>query len=568
VGERLVYPNALGEGFDLEREARGDTVEDWVRLPRAPRDRALRLTFSTAGVAGLRLVAGTLELLDARGTPRVRMSPPWARDRRGEVHTVRVDVEGCAVSRDPRPPWGKPLVAPGAAACDVVLGLDLSDDAYPALLDPTWGPTGGLAVPRTSHTATTLTDGRVLVVGGYDPVANRETSSAELYDPASGTFAATSPLAFARRAHLAVRLTSGEVAVLGGDVGLGVPTVLASIERYDPRSGAFAPGGTLTRERTHATATVLTTGALLVTGGLAYTSGLSFGDAELCTSDVTTCRPTRALPEPRADHSATLLRDGRVLVAGGGGSVFNDARPRLATSTIFEPTNEIWAEGPPLPEPRFGHVAVTGTDGRVLLVGGALAAQGAAIAVDVLSFSPGATRFVVAGRLITPRWLHAATVLPTGNVLVTGTAAADYQLGASTSAELFDPRTGTSRDVGDIHRTYFNAQALLGDGRVLAVGGGRGAESARVYVLADDPPDAGATDAGPDTGTDATPTPGDAAPAPGLDAAPIEDPVADDTRGFYACSAAPLGAPVDTRSVVPAVLAAVATLALARRRER
>jgi MYXO-CTERM domain-containing protein len=450
----------------------------------------------------------------------------------------------------------------------VVLGLDLSSDAYPALLDPVWGPTGSLAVPRTSHTATTLTDGRVLVVGGYDPVANRETSSAEIYDPASGTFAATSPLAVARRAHYAARLTSGEVAVLGGDVGLGVPTVLASIERYDPRTGAFAPGGTLSRERTHATATVLASGALLVTGGLSYTDGLSLADAELCTGDATTCRPTRALPEPRADHSATLLRDGRVLVAGGGGSVFSDARPRLATSTIFDPTNESWAEGPPLPEPRFGHVAVTGTDGRVFLVGGALAAQGAAIAVDVLSFSPGATRFVVAGRLLTPRWLHAATVLPTGRVLVTGTAAADYQLGASTSAELFDPRTGTSRDAGDIHRTYFNAQALLDDGRALAIGGGRGAESAKTYVLADDPPDAGGNDAGIDTGTDATPAPGDAAPSPDLDAAPIVGPVADDTGGFYACSAGPPGPPSDTGSLVPAVLAAVAALALARRRER
>lgn len=564
-GARLVYPSALGESFDLEREVRADGVEDWVRLPRAPERRALRLTVSTEGFAGLRLVAGTLELLDEHGAPRVRMSPPWARDRAGKVHTVGVDVEGCAVSRDPRPPWGMPLVAPGAGTCDVVLGLDLPDDAYPAVLDPLWGQTGSLAVPRAIHTATTLADGRVLVAGGVDTRVDLDTTSAELYDPASGTFAATGPLLTARRAHLAVRLEGGDVAVLGGDVGLGVPSVLASIERYDARSGRFVAGGTLTRERTHATATVLAGGEVLVVGGLSYASGISFAETELCTKDVASCRATRALAGPRADHTAVLLGDGRVLVSGGAETVFNDDRPRLATSTLFDRASETWSDGPPLPAPRFGHVAVTGAGGQVLIVGGALAAQGATIADDVLVLAPGATRFVPAGRLITPRWLHSASILPTGNVLVTGTATAGYQLGASTSAELFDPRSGLSREVGAIHRTSFAAHALLNDGRALVVGGGRGIDSASAYLFADDPPDAGPRDAGPDASSDASSEPLDATPSPRSDATPGDVPNADEARGFYACSAS---FPERESQLAPLVLAAAVAASAARRRRR
>lgn len=564
-GARLVYPSALGEGFDLEREVRADGVEDWVRLPRAPEKRTLRLTVSTEGFAGLRLVAGTLELLDDHGTPRVRMSPPWARDRAGKVHAVGVEVEGCAVSRDPRPPWGMPLVAPGAATCDVVLALDLPDDAYPAVLDPLWGQTGSLAVPRAIHTATTLADGRVLVVGGVDTRVDLDTTSAELFDPASGTFAATGPMTSARRAHLAVRLESGDVAVLGGDVGFGVPSVLTSIERYDTRSGSFVAGGTLTRERTHATATVLPGGEVLVVGGLSYASGLSFAEAELCTKDVASCRATRALAGPRADHTAVLMRDGRVLVSGGAETVFNDDRPRLATSTLFDRASETWSDGPPLPAPRFGHIAVTGAGGQVLIVGGALAAQGATIADDVLVLAPGAARFVPSGRLIAPRWLHGATMLPTGNVLVTGTATAGYQLGASTSAELFDPRSGLSREVGAIHRTSFAAHALLNDGRALVVGGGRGVDSASAYLFADDPPDAGAGDAGPDASSDASWEPLDATPSPRSDATPGDVPSADESRGFYACSAS---FPEREGGIAPLVLAAAVAMSAARRRRR
>jgi len=557
-GDRTVYPDTFGPGFDLERVVMGDATEDWVRLPRPVT--ALRMTVSTRGVAGLRLVGSTLELLDADGAPRLRMSPPWVRDRAGHVHAVEVTVDGCAVSHDPRPPWGSPPTPPGADVCTVLLGIGLPASSFPALLDPTWGPTGNLAVRRSLHTATPLVDGRVLVAGGFDGESNQDLASAEIYDPSTGTFAATSALTTARRAHMATRLADGTVAVLGGDVGLGVPTILASVERYDPATGTWSPRGPLARERTHATTTRLSTGELLVVGGLAYaTQGTSFADAELCARDASSCRPTRALPDPRADHSASLLADDRVLVAGGGQSVFNSVSSLLATSAIFDRASETWSEGPALPEPRFGHAAVTTPAGQVLLVGGALVPQGETQAIDVIAWSPGGARFLPAGSLVAPRWLHAATALPSGRVLVVGTAAPGYQLGSSTSAELFDPATRTSRSVGTVHRTSFPAQAALLDGRVLVAGGGQGSSATSAYLFADDPPDAGPHDAGLDADASAA----DGAPPP-LDATALDagggTPALED-RGFYACSTPPAAPPWGPA----AIPLSVALLALARR---
>ncbi|MBL9108589.1 MAG: hypothetical protein JNM74_04935 [Myxococcales bacterium] len=210
-------------------------------------------------------------------------------------------------------------------------------------------------------------------------------------------------------------------------------------------------------------------------------------------------------------------------------------------------------------------MAVTGANGQVLLVGGALAPQGESIASDVLALDAGTTRFVVSGRLTTPRWLHSATSLPSGKVLVTGSAVLGYQLGSATSAELFDPSTGTSREVGTLHRTYFGAHALLPNDQVLVVGGGKSIDSASAYLFADDPPDAGTRDAAPDASSDASSEPLDATPAPRSDAIPSDVPNADETRGFYACSSS---FPERESRIAPLVLAVAVAASAARRRRR
>lgn len=541
-GDHVDFPDALGPGFDLVREIHGEAIEDFVRLPRPIAASQIRYRVRTKGVAGLRLVERTLELLDASGTPRVRMDPPWIADRGGAKHDVHVRVHGCAVDEDPRAPWGRAPTPPGAAACVVELSWALDSTAYPALLDPNWTPCGDLATARGTHAATLLANGRVLVSGGYSNALGGDVASSELFDPTTKTFAATGALPSPRRAHVTTRLSDGRVVAVGGDVGLGAIAVLADVARYDPTTGVWSSVTALATPRTHATVTRLSSsGELVIAGGLPeYTapSSIATASVEICAKEGAPCRATTPMNEARADHSATELSDGRILVAGGGVRIFDQASSLHATSTIFDPVGEGWSNGPSLPAARFGHIAIRNAGGTVFLVGGALSPQGEAIASDVLGLAPGAPSFTVAGALTAPRWLHGSSLLPSGKLLVVGTATAFYQPSTLAETEVFDPITKSSQLAGDLTPRYLHTMTTLADGRVLVTGGGSTTESQKSAHVYEEPRPP--SDAGTDARTDAA-TPEDASTPPSTgDAADRTDagasPSATDTTGFYACT--------------------------------
>ena len=181
------------------------------------------------------------------------------------------------------------------------------------LYDPASGTftlTGSLNTERTGHSATVLQNGKVLVVGGYN-FANGglpTLASAELYDPATGLFSSTGSLGTSRTSFSATLLTNGKVLVAGGmDTTNGSEaTTLASAELYDPVAGTFSPTGSLNTARS-APATLLSNGDVLIVGGDSLSSGV-LASAEVYDPNTGIFTVTGALNVERDNHSVTLLQ--------------------------------------------------------------------------------------------------------------------------------------------------------------------------------------------------------------------------------------------------------------------
>jgi Galactose oxidase, central domain len=227
--------------------------------------------------------------------------------------------------------------------------------------------TGSLPGPLGGHTAALLRSGRVLIVGGFDGVHYQ--SKAFLYDPASGSFAATGSLHTARDSHCAVLLTDGRVLIAGGEGGdRSSAATLSSAETYDPATGVFSLVGSLPGTSPGVVATLLGDGRVLVVNrGLA---GASPGPASAFLFDPKTgqFRSTGSMLAGWAD-SAVTLRDGRVLVTGETRNLPVGTLPVTSPSAeIYDPaTGQFSMTG----QPTFmGEIPTLLKDGRVLLLGG------------------------------------------------------------------------------------------------------------------------------------------------------------------------------------------------------
>ncbi len=201
----------------------------------------------------------------------------------------------------------------------VVLGLLRSVEVAHASGSGTWMTTGSLSVARDAHTATLLPNGKVLVAGGLG--SSVVLASAELYDPSFGTWTTTGSMNMARVEHTATLLPNGKVLVAGGVSSTGGVTgcCLASAELYDPSTSSWTFTGSMTGARELHTATLLPNGKVLVAGGFS-SSGAPLASAELYDPSLGTWTTTGSLSVARAGHTATLLPNGQVLVAGGQSS--------------------------------------------------------------------------------------------------------------------------------------------------------------------------------------------------------------------------------------------------------
>jgi len=322
--------------------------------------------------------------------------------------------------------------------------------------------TGSLNTARYNQTATLLTNGIVLIAGGTNSGFAAEVS-AELYDPATGTFTTTGSLNAARTQYSATLLNNGKVLIAGGNNGLGVG--LASAELYDPATGTFTFTGSLNTARQNHTATLLNNGMVLIAGGLMTSEEITLASAELYDPATGTFTFTGSLNTARFEHTATLLNNGMVLFAGG---VSYASSSVLASAELYNPATGIFTTTGSLNTARTLHTATLLNNGMVLFAGGSDSSGNASASAEL--YNPATGIFTPIESLDTARFWHTATPLNNGMVLIAG--GADSGGNALASAELCNPATETFALTGTLNTARsLHTATLLNNGMVLIAGG-------------------------------------------------------------------------------------------------
>jgi hypothetical protein len=246
-----------------------------------------------AGGLGGMESASTAEIFDPK-TGAWKMTPPLSHQHWGATLTALPGGRALLVGGDPG--------APGGAA-------ELFDPALGA-----WKDVASMTTPRRYHTATLLANGRVLVTGGQRPDdPSSLAASAEIFNPATNVWTTVAPLSIARTTHTATLLADGLVLIVGGATTAGI---VGAVERYNPAQDTWTKLPDLATPRALHSATRLDNGAVLIAGGLDASSS-TVRSSELFDPDATRWVVNGLLVHGRLGHAAEALGNGEVLVSGG-----------------------------------------------------------------------------------------------------------------------------------------------------------------------------------------------------------------------------------------------------------
>ena len=338
--------------------------------------------------------------------PTLTLAPPPFFTATGSMRTNRDDATATLLND------GKVLIAGGTFESVPLATAELYDPETGAFT-----PTGSMTETRAGHTATLLQDGRVLIAGGSDYHAGPGVyDSAETYDPATGRFTKTRPMTTARDSHTATLLKNGLVLLASGISNDGY---LATAELFNPTTNTFTATGSMKAARALASATLLQDGRVLIAGGRISDAPSEEGDilksAEIYNPNTGEFTSAGSMTYRRSSFAATLLRNGLVLVAGGDNVTADGGM--LTTAELYDPSTNKWTETGSMAGSRAEMTATLLLDGRVLVVG-----LGAEL------YDPAIGKFSSAAEMKENRIRQTATLLPDGRVLIAGGASNTAEL--------------------------------------------------------------------------------------------------------------------------------------------
>lgn len=338
---------------------------------------------------------------------------------------------------------------------------------------PHFSPTGSLVRAQFMHSSTLLPDGRVLIVCGSPGAADYPTVDVEIFDLSTHTFRSL-PMDL-RTFCTATLLRSGMVLVAGGQTANYPQTFTNTAELFDPTTGLFQTTGSMTVPRTGHTATLLADGKVLIAGGR-NNDGIT-QTAEIYDPATGTFLRTGDMVAARWGHTATLLANGKVLVTGGRSQPGGDAEA-LTTAELYDPGSGTFSPTGSLMIARSGHTATLLPSGQVFFVGGVAGPTDDNLSVQIDPtteiYDPSAGRFSYAGKMISPRIQQTATLLTNGTVLIVGGWTTDQNgdYHTTASAEIYDPVTSSFSPAGSLAMSRgLHSAVALADGTVLITGG-------------------------------------------------------------------------------------------------